>query len=274
MRSSERNSRHERRMITRQCATVKRSFSNLKLQRRSAKARDLQTSLASNRGLPGCPHNPTVSPDAKAPDRARIRILSVDNHPLFREGIAAILKKQPDMALVSQASTGQEAIQLHRNLQPDITLMEIWLPDLGGIDALIAIRAEFPAARVIMLTTRDGDFEVHRALAAGAAGYLLKETSATELLRGIRKVHSGRKAIQSQLAAKLAECMGEDTLTPREIEVLMRAAEGSRNREIGQYLCIAEETVKAHLKRLREKLKARDRAEAVVIAVRRGIIRL
>lgn len=152
--------------------------------------------------------------------------------------------------------------------------MEIRLPDVGGIDALIAIRSEFPAARVIILTTCDGDVEVQRALAAGASGYLLKDTPPSELLREIRKVHAGRKAIQPRLAAKLAEHAGEDTLTAREVEVLALVARGNRNRDIGERLCISEETVKAHLKHIREKLGARDRTEATAIAARRGIIRL
>lgn len=216
--------------------------------------------------------NPAI--DECAQDEAPIRILIVDNHPLFRQGIATILEKEPGMALVAQASTGQDAIQLYRQHEPDIMLMEIGLPDMGGIDALVAIRAEFPVARVIILTTRDGDFEVQRALAARASGYLLKDTTASDLLREIRRVHSGQKAIEPRLAARLVETMGVDILTPREIQVLLLAAEGNRNREIGERLYITEDTVKAHLRTLREKLGARDRTEAVAIAVRRGIIRL
>src|SRR5262249_30131638 len=163
-------------------------------------------------------------------------------HPLFREGIARILNREPDMVLVSEASTGQEAIQLYREHQPDIMLMESRLPDLPGIDLLIAIRAEFPAARLIVLTTCDGDVAVQRALEAGASGYLLKNAPPKELLREIRKVHSGQKGIQPQLAAKLAEHLGEDALTAREVEVLALIA-GNRNRDISEHLCIAEETV-------------------------------
>ena len=178
------------------------------------------------------------------------------------------------MVLVSQASTVQEAIQQYREHRPDITLMETRLPDLGEIEALIAIRAEFPAARIIVLTTCDGDVDVQRALRAGASGYLLKNTPPSELLQEVRKVHSGQKVVQAALAAKLAEHLGEDTLSAREVQVLALVAAGNRNRDIGEQLCIAEETVKVHMRRILEKVGARDRTEATTIAVRRGIIRL
>ena len=178
------------------------------------------------------------------------------------------------MVLVSQASTLQEAIQQYRAHQPDITLMEIRLRDWDGIDALITIRREFPAARVIILTSSDGDVEVQRALKAGASGYLLKNTPPSELLEEIRKVHSGRKRINPQLAAKLAEHFGDDLLTAREVDVLVQVARGNRNRDIAKQLFISVETVKVHLKHIREKLGAKDRTEAIAIAVRRGIIRL
>jgi DNA-binding NarL/FixJ family response regulator len=178
------------------------------------------------------------------------------------------------MLLVSQASTVQEAIQQYREHRPDITLMETRLPDLGGIEALMAIRAEFPAARIMVLTTWDGDVDVQRALKAGASGYLLKNTPPSELLREIRKVHSGQKVVQAELAAKLAEHIGEDTLSAREMEVLALVAAGNRNGDIGKQLCIAEETVKTHLRHIREKMGAKDRTEAVAIAVRRGILKL
>jgi DNA-binding NarL/FixJ family response regulator len=178
------------------------------------------------------------------------------------------------MALVSQASSVQEAIQQYREHRPDIMLMETELPDAGGIKALIAIRAEFPAARIMVLTTCDGDVDVQRALKAGASGYLLKNTPPSELLQEIRKVHSGQKVLQAELVSKLAEHIGEDTLSAREVEVLSLVAAGKRNREIGEQLCIAKETVKVHLKHIYEKMGAKDRTEAIAIAVRRGIIRL
>jgi len=178
------------------------------------------------------------------------------------------------MVLVSQASNVQEAIQQYREHRPDITLMETQLPDLGGIEALIAIRAEFPAARIMVLTTCDGDVDVRRALKAGASGYLLKNTPASELVQEIRKVHSGQKVVQAELAAKLAEHIGEDMLSAREVEILALVAAGNRNRDIGKQLCIAQETVKMHLRHIYEKLGAKDRTEAIAIAVRRGIIRL
>ncbi len=178
------------------------------------------------------------------------------------------------MVLVSQASTVEEAIQQSREHRPDIMLMETRLPDLGGIEALIAIRAEFPAARIMVLTTSDGDVDVRRALKAGASGYLLKSTAPSELLQEIRKVHSGKKVVQAELAAKLADYVGEDTLSAREVEVLALVAAGNRNRDIGAQLCIAEETVKVHLRHILEKLGAKDRTQATAIALRRGIIRL
>ena len=178
------------------------------------------------------------------------------------------------MVLVSQASTVQEAVQQYREHHPDIMLMETQLPELDGIEGLIAIRAEFPATRIIVLTSCDGDVDVRRALKAGASGYLLKNTPPNELLQEIRKVHSGQKVIQPELAAKLAEHIGEDRLSAREVEVLARVAGGNRNRDIAEQLCIAEDTVKVHLRHIFEKLGAKDRTEAIAIAVRRGIIRL
>ncbi len=203
-----------------------------------------------------------------------IRIVSVDDHPLLREGIAAIINSQPDMELVSQAATGGEAIQHYRLHRPDITLMDLRLPDLSGIDAMIAIRAEFPEARIIMLTTFEGDVEIQRALEAGARGYLLKNTPPSELLQGIRHVHAGKKRIPTELAAQLAEHMSDDNLTAREVEVLHHVSGGNRNRDIAESLHISEETVKVHVKHIMEKLGARDRTQAIAIAVRRGIIQL
>lgn len=204
----------------------------------------------------------------------RIRVFCVDDHPLLREGISAIINNQPDMSLVAEAATGCEAIQKFREQQPDVTLMDLRLPDMSGIDTLIAIRADFPQARIIMLTTFEGDVEIQRSLEAGARGYLLKSMPPKELVEGIRQVHAGKKRIPPQLAARLAEHLGDEALTPREIEVLQHIAGGNRNRDIADRLFITEETVKVHIKHIMEKLDAADRTQAVAIAVRRGIIQL
>lgn len=203
-----------------------------------------------------------------------IRILSVDDHPLLREGIAMLIESQPDMVLVAQAATGREAIEQFREHQPDVTLMDLRLPDISGIDALIAIRSESPNAYVVMLTTFEGDVEIQRALDAGARGYLLKTTPAKELVEVIRQTYAGKKRIPANVATQLAEHLGEEALTPREVEVLKHLAEGNRNKDIGERLFISEETVKVHIKHIMEKLGASDRTQAVALAVRRGIIQL
>ena len=204
----------------------------------------------------------------------RIRVFCVDDHPLMREGIAAVIRNEPDMQLVAEASTGHEAIQGFREHQPDVTLMDVRMPDMGGIDALLAIRTEFADARVIMLTTFEGDAEIQRALEAGAQGYMLKSMPRKQLVDMIRKVHAGKKQIPLEVAVRLSEHIGDEMLSKREVEVLQKVAGGNRNSDIAALLFISEETVKGHIKHIMEKLGASDRTEAVAVGIRRGIIRL
>ncbi len=207
-------------------------------------------------------------------EAGKIRVFCVDDHPLLHEGLAIVIRNQPDLRLVAEASNGREAIQRFREQIPDVTLMDLRLPDMSGIDAMIAIRSEFPEARVIILTTFAGDVEIQRALEAGARAYVLKSMPPKELVDVIRQVHAGKKRIPPEIAAHLAEHYSDEALTGREVEVLQQIAGGNRNRDIAEKLFITEETVKVHIKHIMEKLSASDRTQAVAIAVRRGIIQL
>jgi DNA-binding NarL/FixJ family response regulator len=203
-----------------------------------------------------------------------LRILTVDDHPLVRQGINSIVTSEPGMTVVAEASTGHEGVELFRRHKPDVTLMDLRLPDMSGIDALAAIRMEFGDARIVILTTFEGDVEVQRALRAGASGYVLKSMWLKELLEMIRRVAAGVKVVDPEMAVQMSSYLGDQMLTEREIEVLERIPAGMRNRDIADQLFISEETVKVHVRHILEKLGASDRTEAVTIAVRRGIIRL
>ena len=207
-------------------------------------------------------------------DRRPIRVLSVDDHPLFREGVAALLAGQPDVTLIAEASNGREAVDLFRRHRPDVTLMDLQMPEMNGVDAMIAICEEFPSARIIVLTTYVGDALVLRALKAGARAYLLKSLLRKELVETIRAVHAGQKRIVPVVAADLAEHATDDALSPREVDVLRLIAGGNANKAIASQLSITEETVKGHVKNILSKLAASDRTHAVTIALRRGIIDL
>ncbi len=201
-----------------------------------------------------------------------IRILTVDDHPLFRNGIAALLATQPDMNLVGEAANGREAIQQYRTHRPDVTLMDLQMPDMNGIDALTAIRAEFPDARVIMLTTYTADVQILRAMKVGARAYLLKNLLDYELLDTIRAVHAGKKALSPEASFELAEHATDEPLTPAEVHVLRLIAAGNANKQIATRLAVSEETVKGRVKNILSKLGANDRTHAAMIGLRRGII--
>jgi DNA-binding NarL/FixJ family response regulator len=210
-----------------------------------------------------------VSNDLKA-----IRILTVDDHPVVRNGIAGLVADQSDMLLVGEASNGREAIQQFRAQQPDITLMDLQMPEMSGVDAIIAIRNEFSQARIIVLTTYTGDVQVVRALKAGAQGYLMKNLLHKELLEAIRKVHAGKKILSPEPSGEVASHAADDSLTPAEISVLRLIADGKANKQIAAQLSISEETVKSRVKNILSKLGAHDRTQAVTIALKRGIIEL
>jgi DNA-binding NarL/FixJ family response regulator len=201
-----------------------------------------------------------------------IRVLAVDDHALVRDGIAFSLQAEHDMLVVAEAATGQEAIELFRLHRPDVTLMDLQMPGMNGIDAMLVIKEEFPSARIIVITTYSGDVQAARALKAGASGYLLKGTMRKELADTIRCVHAGQRRIPNEVAAGIAEHVTSDNLTPREIEVLRNAAAGRSNKRIGDSLGISEETVKGHMRNILSKLEANDRTHAVTIALKRGFL--
>ena len=203
-----------------------------------------------------------------------IRILSVDDHPLLRSGIGALIATQPDMQLVAEAATGAEAVQLHREMNPDVTLMDLQMPEMSGLDAIIAIKSEAPSARIIVLTTYSGDVLAQRALQAGAQAYVLKSLVRTEILNTIRIVHAGEKQVQAAVAAEMAKHTADASLTNREVQVLQLVASGCANKVISARLEINEETTKTHIKNILAKLGARDRTHAVSLGLKRGIITL
>ena len=203
-----------------------------------------------------------------------IRVLTVDDHALLRDGIAALIESQADMVQVAEAGNGREALELFRTHRPDVTLMDLQMPEMSGIDAIGAIRAEFPEARIVVLTTHAGDVQVSRALKAGARAYLLKGLLRKELLDTIRAVHAGHKRLSSEVAAEIAEHATDDVLSPREIDVLRLVARGNANKEIAAQLSLTEETVKSYLRSILAKLSANDRTHAVAIGLKRGIIDL
>src|SRR5678809_207322 len=207
-------------------------------------------------------------------DIKQIRILAVDDHPLLRQGIAALIADERDMILVAEAANGREAIQQFRAHHPDVTLMDLQMPEMNGIDAMLAIRGEFPDARIIVLTTYVGDVQARRALQAGARAYLLKNSLHKELLDTIRAVHAGRKALSTEISFDLAEHAAEEALSPLEVRVLRLIAEGNSNKEIAAELSVSEDSVKGHVRNILSKLGANDRTHAAMIGVKRGIIEL
>src|SRR5215468_5391801 len=203
-----------------------------------------------------------------------IRILTVDDHPVLREGIAAVLAGELDIVVIAEASNGREAVEQFRTHRPDVTLMDLQMPVMNGTEAIIAIRKDFPDARIIVLTTYSGDAQAVRAFKAGASGYLLKNTLRKELAASIRSVHAGQKRIPPEIAVEMAEHHADDALSEREIEVLRQVAAGNANKIVADHLSISEETVKAHMRSILSKLGANDRTHAVTIAVKRGIIEI
>jgi DNA-binding NarL/FixJ family response regulator len=204
----------------------------------------------------------------------KIRVMCVDDHPIVREGIAAIISLQPDMTMAGTAATGREAIEQFDKMRPDVSLVDLRLPDMTGFDVITAIRGKFPNARIIVLSSHEGDVDIQRALEAGAHGYVAKGIVRDELLDIIRGVHAGKRRLPAAVAQKLAEHMADEPISPRELEVLSLMAAGKRNKEIAGDLSIAEDTVKMHVRNILSKLQVSDRTEAVTIALRRGIIHL
>ena len=207
-----------------------------------------------------------------SPDIPPIRVLTVDDHPLVRQGIAGLIGVQPDMTVVGEAENGRDAIQQFRTHRPDVTLMDLQMPEMNGLDALITIRAEFPEARVIVLTTYEGDVQILRAVKAGAQGYLLKNTLHSELLRTIRAVHAGKKSLSPEVSFQIAQHVSDEVLTPAEVAVLRLIAAGNANKQIADQLGVTEDTVKGRVKSILAKLDANDRTHAAIIGLKRGII--
>jgi DNA-binding NarL/FixJ family response regulator len=208
------------------------------------------------------------------PDSTPIRILIVDDHPLLRAGVAAVLATQPDLELVGSASSGHEAIEVFERLRPDVTLMDLKMPDMNGIQVIGALRSRYPGARFIVVTTYPGDVQALQALKAGAAGYMLKSSLGEELIDTIRMVHAGKRRIPAEIASEIGQYAADDALTDREIEVLRRVAAGQSNKQIGLGLGVSESTIKAHIHSILPKLNANDRTHAVTIALKRGILDL